>query len=291
MNSIKSWLLTPYYFNPSLKFKLKASFTLGFFTFIFLYIFRPFYLSQFTIIIFEYTLLIGFLGFIGSFTVLYVPALIFKNYFNEDNWTVGKNLILMVLGNLFVGSLIWFCCEEYKEPYNLKKISYQAFILYTFLVSSFPLVFYLFINEKNVREKRNKRVQEINKHNKIKQEKVAKVLPSKIKIYSDNNKESISFEIDNLIYITSQGNYASFFLNDKKEIKEKILRVTLNKIESTFTDYNKIIRCHKSYIVNINYITEISGNARGYILKSKITNVDLPVSRKFSKESLQSLLK
>ena len=291
MKSINNWLLTPYYFNPSLKFKLKASFILGFFTFIFLYVFRPFYLSLFTIIIFEYTLLIGVLGFIGAFITLYIPPLIFKNYFNEDNWTVGRNLLLMIVGNVFVGSLIWYFCEDYKESYNLKKISYPAFILYTFLVSSFPLVFYLFINEKNIREKRSKRAQEINKHNKIKLEKNLKILPSKIDIYSDNNKEHITFKIDDLIYITSQGNYASFFLKDGDKISENILRVTLNKIDTSLKEYSKIVRCHKSYIVNINYISEISGNARGYILKSKITNVELPVSRKFSKESLQSLLK
>ena len=291
MKSVISWLETPYYYNPSVNFKLKASAILGLFTFIFLFIFRPFYLSLFIDIIFEYTLLIGILSFIGSFLMLCIPPILFKEYFNEDNWTVGRNLLIIIIGNIFVGSLIWSSCELLNEPYNLKKISLPIFIVYTFLVSSFPLVFFLFINEKKIREKRIKRAQEINKHNQIKLEASTKKLAPKVEIFSDNKKESICFLVEDLVYITSQGNYASFFLKKDRDLKEKILRVTLNKINIILEEYPKVIRCHKSYIININYINEISGNARGYVLKSNFSPLDIPVSRNFSKESLQSLMR
>ena len=85
MKTILHWLSTPYYFNPTIKFKLKMSFFHGLFVFLFLYIFRPFYLAQFEIIILEYTLGIGIIAFLATFAILYIPALIFKEYFNEDN--------------------------------------------------------------------------------------------------------------------------------------------------------------------------------------------------------------
>ena len=68
------------------------------------------------------------------------------------------------------------------------------------------------------------------------------------------------------------------------------MRVTLTKIEKELQDYNKIIRCHKSYIVNVNFINNINGNARGYLLKSDEIPFNIPVSRSFSKQSLKSLL-
>ncbi|WP_435414108.1 LytTR family transcriptional regulator DNA-binding domain-containing protein [Polaribacter aestuariivivens] len=286
---VKNWLSKPYYFNPSTKFKLKISLYHGLFIFFFLYVFKPFYLSQFEVIFLEYTIGIGIIAFLGTFIILYIPALLFKNYFNEDNWTVGRNLFLMIAGVTIVGSFLWYFGEMYKEPYNLKKLGYLEFISYTFLVSLFPLSFFIFINEKNVREKREKRA--IGFKNKRENIKITEV-EKEVIIYSDNAKEHINFHIDKLIYITSQANYASFFIQKENgDLKEKILRATLTRIENDLKKFDTIIRCHKSYIINTSFVNDISGNARGYLLKSELIPFQVPVSRSFSKQSLQSLLK
>ena len=291
MKNILNWLSTPYYFNPTIKFKLKVSLFHGLFIFLFLYVFRPFYLIEFEVIILEYTLGIGIIAFLATFIILYFPALIFKEYFNEDNWTIGRNLFLMAIGITFIGIILWYFGEMYKEPYHLKKLSLLQFLSYTFLVSLIPLTFFIFINEKNVREKREKRVFEIKEINRKKEINISKKLTKEISINSDNGKENITFHIDNLVYITSQGNYASFFLKNESDLKEKILRVTLTKIATELKEYSYIIRCHKSYIVNINIINDIYGNARGYLLKSDFIPIDIPVSRSFSRESLQKLIR
>ncbi len=97
--------------------------------------------------------------------------------------------------------------------------------------------------------------------------------------------------MDDLIYITSQGNYASFYIKEKNGlVKEKILRVTLQKINTDLEPFSRIIRCHKSYIVNTAYVTDITGNARGYLLKINCINFSIPVSRSFSKKSLLQLM-
>jgi hypothetical protein len=291
MKNILNWLSKPYYFNPTIKFKLKMSLFHGLFVFLFLYIFRPFYLIEIEVIILEYTLGIGIIAFLATFIILYFPALIFKEYFNEDNWTIGRNLFLMTIGITLVAIVLWYFGEIYKAPYNLKKISLLQFLSYTFLVSLIPLTFFIFINEKNVRERRERRVFEIKEINRKNEINTSKKLTKEFSIHSDNGKESINFHIDNLVYITSQGNYASFFLKNNGDLKEKILRVTLTKIASELKEYSYIIRCHKSYIVNINEINDISGNARGYLLKSDFIPFDIPVSRSFSRQSLQKLIR
>ena len=135
MKNILNWLSKPYYFNPTIKFKLKMSLFHGLFVFLFLYIFRPFYLIEIEVIILEYTLGIGIIAFLATFIILYFPALIFKEYFNEDNWTIGRNLFLMTIGITLVAIVLWYFGEIYKAPYNLKKISLLQFLSYTFLVS------------------------------------------------------------------------------------------------------------------------------------------------------------
>ncbi|PQJ68738.1 LytTR family DNA-binding domain-containing protein [Polaribacter butkevichii] len=292
MKKIIKWLSMPYYFNPSIKFKLKISFFHGLFIFLFLYLFKPFYLNQFELIILEYTLGIGIIACLATFIVLYIPALIFKEYFNEDNWTIGRNLFLMVVGVTLVGIVLWYITEIYSITYQLRKISLLEFLFYTLLVSLIPLIYFIFLNEKKIRIRREKKVSEIKEIKKEKEISVLKELAKEISIYSDNGKESITFSIDNLVYATSQGNYASFFLITKNDdLKEKILRVTLTKIATQLKEYENIIRCHKSYIVNIDYINDISGNARGYLLKSDFIKTSIPVSRSFSKQSLQRLLR
>ncbi|MCL7762051.1 DNA-binding protein [Polaribacter sp. Z014] len=284
MKKFIKWLTMPYYFNPSIKFKLKVSFSLGLFIFLFLYIFRPFYLNLFKIIILEYTLGMGIIAFISTFLILYIPALIFKDYFNEDNWTIGRNLFLMAVGITIMGIIVWYFSNLYTASYNLRKFGLLEFLSYMFLITLIPLTFFVFINEKNIRERREKKVLEIKE---IKKEiDISKKLASEISITSDNGKEVITFNIDDLVYVTSQGNYASFFLLQENDLKEKILRVTLTKIATELKEYSKIIRCHKSYIVNVNYITDISGNARGYLLESEFIPISIPVSRSFSKQSL-----
>lgn len=291
MNPFVNWLSTPYYFNPSVKFKFKISLIHGVFIFFFLNIFKPFSLYEFDVIILEYTLGIGVLSFLGTFITLYIPALIFKKYFNEDNWTIGRNLLLIIVAITVIGIVLWGFEGVYKEQYSLRKLGLLEFIYNTFLVSLIPLTFFIFINEKNVRERRKKKVLEIKEIKRKNRFINSKKLSKEVRIISDNGKENITFYIDNLAYVTSQGNYASFFLKNEGDFKEKIIRITLTKIAIELKDYSNIIRCHKSYLVNINHVNDISGNARGYLLKLDFVPINIPVSRKFSKQSLQSLLR
>ena len=291
MKSIITWLSKPYYFNPSTIFKLKTSFFLAVFVFVFLYIFKPFTMSTFEGFLLEYTLGIGVFSFIGIFLLMFIPPLIFKNYFNEDKWTIGRNILLILINMLCIGTVLWYIAGIYKTGKGVTNISLIDYLFYTFLVGILPSFFLVYINERNVNLKRKKKVIEIKALIKKKQLEKKKQLDPIIVIYSDNKKEHLTFNIKDLVYITSQGNYASFFLKlEKEHLKEIILRVTLTKIEKELEDYSKIIRCHKSYIINTKYISDISGNARGYLLTSNFVSFNIPVSRSFSKQALMSLL-
>ncbi|MCI2229447.1 LytTR family transcriptional regulator [Polaribacter sp. MSW13] len=291
MKSITSWFSIPYYFNPSLKFKFRVSLIISVFVFLFLFFFKPFYLVTLGDLVLKYTAGIGFVTFFGVFFMLYVPPLIFKDYFNEGNWTIGKNFIFITVGILINGIILWLISSYYNKDFNLENLSLLQFLIYTYLVATIPIIFFVVVNEKYIREKREKLAEEINKHNKEKLLKREVKINEEVTVYSDNKKEQLSFKISDLVYITSQGNYVSFFIrNENTILKEKILRVTLTKIENELKGFSNIIRCHKSYIINSKYIKDVSGNARGYLLKSDYIPFEIPVSRSFSKQSLMSLV-
>ena len=290
--NLKNWLATPYYYNPSTKFKFKISLVYGLFVFLFLYTFQPFTLYSFKEYLLEYTSSIGLITFLGTFITLVVPPLIFKKYFKEDNWTIGKSILITVLGLFSIGTILWYYGKIFKADKDIEHIEYIAFIFYTFLVGDIPILFGVFFNEKMVRLRREKKAEEITAIKNQKEVEIKPTVPNKIMLKSDNKKESLIFFIEDLVYITSQGNYASFFIkNNKGELKEKILRVTLTKIVENLEEYPTIIRCHKSYIINTKYINGIKGNARGYLLESSLIPHQIPVSRNFSKKSLLGLIK
>ena len=58
----------------------------------------------------------------------------------------------------------------------------------------------------------------------------------------------------------------------------------MKKIEYDFLENKKIIRCHKSYFVNLSKVKTTSGNARALYLHINELDFQIPVSRNFSKE-------
>ncbi len=151
-----------------------------------------------------------------------------------------------------------------------------------------PIIIFVFIDESISRKKRENIAKNINDSHytlPVVSEKEITTITTK------NNDEFLELNINNLVYIKSEGNYVGFFIaSNNNQIKETVIRTTMKNIDSQLTKNKNIIRCHKSYIVNANFFHKITGNARGYqLISSKIEN-SIPVSRNFSKTLLQNLI-
>ena len=58
-------------------------------------------------------------------------------------------------------------------------------------------------------------------------------------------------------------------------------KLTISSIENNVCD-ESIVRCHRSFIINIKYIDAIEGNSNGYKLYLKCCNAVIPVSRQYT---------
>ena len=76
-------------------------------------------------------------------------------------------------------------------------------------------------------------------------------------------------------------NYVTvWFLKDGKLTKE-MLRATIASVEEKFAGTD-VIRCHRSFLVNVDCIEKVSGNAQGLRLQLKgLSEMEVPVSRSF----------
>ena len=62
-------------------------------------------------------------------------------------------------------------------------------------------------------------------------------------------------------------------------VNKFVKRLTLKDLESALKPFPEIIRTHRSYLVNLNQIMGVVGNAQGYKLKLRDYDGTVPVSR------------
>jgi len=105
-----------------------------------------------------------------------------------------------------------------------------------------------------------------------------------------DTREVFSINLENLVYVEAQENYSKIVWTDNDEVKEKLLRVTLKKIEDQVVD-DAIVRCHRSYIINTKVNFTILGNSNGYCLESDLLKHTIPISRSIGKEIVGKLKK
>ncbi len=108
-----------------------------------------------------------------------------------------------------------------------------------------------------------------------------------VSIQSDT-REKLELNLRQLVFVEAQENYSRFVWLKGDEINEKIMRVTLKKIEDQIVG-NDIIRCHRSYIINTNFPYTIRGNSNGYRLTSKQFRDIIPISRGLGKDIVAML--
>jgi adenylate cyclase len=105
----------------------------------------------------------------------------------------------------------------------------------------------------------------------------------KIVSVRSDTRETLEINLRQLVFVEAQENYSRIVWQEGDEIKERILRVTLKKIEDQIANGN-MVRCHRSYMINTNFPFTIRGNSNGYRLTSKQFRDVIPVSRGLGKE-------
>lgn len=262
-------------------------------------IFEPFHYKLNSLI--QFWVLWAFIGLTFTASVLgfVITPKIFKRFYDPDQWTIKKNLIHCLSFLLFIG-----ICTFIFDHYFLMKIPFwQDFGTYPFFVILFidmlaaftigiiPLIFGLFIVENNALKRNLLEAQKLNKllseRNKKEEENTTSIT------LSGDTKDSISVLPENILYMESSGNYVDVcYLEEEKE-KHKLLRSTIKQMEEEMQPFQNFIRCHRAYIININHIRNICGNAQGYRLSLTFISQEIPVSRTYLKDlkELKEILK
>ncbi len=100
--------------------------------------------------------------------------------------------------------------------------------------------------------------------------------------------EYLTLDPADLIYVEAEGNYSKVVWLDKETVKSKLLRIVIKHLENQIIS-PFIVRCHRSYLINLKREYKVSGNSRGYKLKPEKVEIEIPVSRNKGKEIVEQL--
>lgn len=263
----------PYPFNDDLTQNTKLIFFISLVLLILVFLFQPFDLS--TLKREDKYLLIGgiiFVTFVGlSINLLLIPAFLSKkNIFK--NWTVLKEIWwnIWILFTLVSGYFIYFRISG--------SFGFGFYILLKIVViSAIPISILIPYNRNRLLKNYLQSALELNTY----LEKKANPIPEIIHLKSDYEKDDLSVDVNTLLYIRSANNYIEVFWTEKGKTLSQLIRCTLKYAEDAFVDYPYIFKCHRAFIVNINFVKKVEGKSQGYTLYVGGDNHLVYVSRNF----------
>ena len=278
------FLRKPYPFNDDLKRNAKIIFFISISIFGFLLIFQPLDISILENKDKIYLVVgLGIITFLSlSINLLVLPSL-FPNIFLNREWIVWKE-IFWNLWLLFTISFGYFL--SYKTLGILEFDFYMVVKL--ILIAIMPLTLLIVFNQNRLLKLHLNTANELN--SKLNENKF--IHDKLVHFDSENQKDKLSIKARLLLLIKSADNYIEIYWREGNTIKKQLLRGTLLKTQDLLSEYNYIFKCHRSYLVNINFIDRVEGNSQGYKLFLENIDFEIPVSKtsiNHLKEKIKSL--
>ena len=142
---------------------------------------------------------------------------------------------------------------------------------------------YLFVAQTRIQRYQIEELQELNQLLETEQRMLRQRLPNdnvtdKVILHGDS-RESLIVNPQDILYVESVANYLNIVYFNDSDLCQKRLRCSLKDTEDALDAFPFLVHIHRAFLVNINFITQISGNAAGYKLSLFSTDKILPVSK------------
>lgn len=92
-----------------------------------------------------------------------------------------------------------------------------------------------------------------------------------------------------IIYVESMANYADVCYIKDGNTRHTTLRITLKQMRETLEAFDWVVQCHRAFLVNINFVVNLSSRSTGCQLHVFGIDKDIPVSRA-NTETIRNML-
>lgn len=277
----------PYPIHFSRKQSLLIPLLAGLFVALFLNLFQPFGLAHWQVEK-KWLLLSGY-GFITS--LLMLTWELARTYFfqkrSEENWTVSKEIISIFILISSIG-LFNFLYSSWLGFSRLSLPDLWEYLQMTFLIGIFPSVLIPLANYLRKLQKHTRQSQSINRQLKPR-DKQSPASPA-LTLVAENEKDTFSCPVTSLCSISAADNYATivYWDSETQTLKKHLLRSSLSRLEEQLSG-TPVWRCHRSHLVNLPLVEQVSGNAQGYRLHLPFQHPPVAVSRSYAPSILTRL--
>lgn len=247
----------------------------GTFVAIFLLVFQPFGSAQWDDPAKPYILagygLVTFACLAGVGMIL--PG-VFRDFFEEKNWTVGREIawLLFVIVFIALGNMLY---SQWTMGNGFGYV--LLWLVFTASVGIIPATVITLLSYTRLLRRYATANLRVEKHE-------PEITPVKsaneITFIAENEKDSLTLALDDLLFIESADNYSEIVFLQNDKIKKMLLRGSLSRFEEQ-AHHPDVLRCHRSFIVNLRQVESISGNAQGYKLQLKNHVTPVPVARRY----------
>ncbi|ADY30066.1 LytTR family transcriptional regulator [Cellulophaga lytica] len=97
-----------------------------------------------------------------------------------------------------------------------------------------------------------------------------------ITIVGNNKSETLTIFESDFIFAKAQQNYVDVYYNTENGMQQKTFRSTLSNIMKQLP---KAWQVHRSYLVNLDYLKTVEGNARKRFIRISATEETIPISQ------------
>ena len=265
------------------RYKWILSLAYGLFLYVFLMLFLPFGVSNYDPD-HEYTF--KFLLELSVFIpVTFVASLfnefLFKPFFKIHN-SFGFYVLWTIWSMLFLSLVIFTAYNYLGNWHDWKLSSIPGFVFNTSTVLIFPAVgLYYYFRHKSLQEQ----------YDAVLTNAATGIDESLMLEFSgEGTKDRLSVSIRDFIYARAQDNYIELHYKKNDGTSKFLIRSSLSKFHSSLK-HDFLIRCHRSYLINLYNVHSIKGNRRELRINMVQSDVVIPVSQTYVDATLKGIRK
>lgn len=204
--------------------------------------------------------------------------------FRESGWTVGKHLLWLLASFLLVIVCSFFYLNTY-FGYPFYWDSFFYFLSIAGAIGVFPLTAFVILDY--IRQLRL-HLAGAKKTNQNRNTAVEPVRDLIVTFPDEQGETQLECPAGDVLYLAAAMNYVEVFYRVGEHTERLLIRNTLKNMEQTLPR-PPFMRTHRSYLVNIDQVLEVTGNAQGYQLHLRACAEPVPVSRSRSHDVLSHL--
>ena len=200
--------------------------------------------------------------------VIWFGSLLLVKLLNINKGKLWQLLIVMLSIQFFAG----LCCMFYNNIVFNNPSYFDFFIRFqviVLLMGIFPNCYLLLFMETNYY------------HNLVKQSnRLQETIYQQVTLHDQNPTKSLNLNADHIICVQSQDNYIKVeWINDDNKISSSLIRATLNSAINALSDVDQITQCHRSYLINLDYVDQIKGTSLSKKCVMQFSGSVIPISR------------